>query len=29
MAQLGINSPKEITKDYLMAMTGAGFLTQA
>ena len=28
MAQLGINSPKEITKDYLMAMTGADFLTQ-
>jgi L-lactate dehydrogenase (cytochrome) len=28
MAQLGINSPKEITKDYLMAMTGAEFLGQ-
>jgi L-lactate dehydrogenase (cytochrome) len=28
MAQLGINNPKEITKDYLMPMTGADFLNQ-
>ena len=28
MAQLGINYPKEITKDYLMPMTGADFLNQ-
>jgi isopentenyl diphosphate isomerase/L-lactate dehydrogenase-like FMN-dependent dehydrogenase len=26
MAQLGINYPKEITKDYLMPMTGADFI---
>ena len=26
MAQLGINHPKEITKDYLMPMTGADFI---
>ena len=29
MAQLGLNFPKEITKDYLMPMTGADFLTDA
>jgi hypothetical protein len=27
MAQLGLNYPKEITKNYLMPMTGAEFLT--
>jgi len=29
MAQLGLNNPKEITKDFLMPMSGAEFLTQA
>ncbi len=28
MAQLGINGPKEITRDFLMPMTGADFLNQ-